>query len=490
MLAERPDGSDALLRVCAKKNTDWRVRRLIITLCSDSRLFKHPRELAKIEGDIVTDTTLNSALREAAIEAPARSERDAAALDPAVLSKVLRDRGESLTLRELALEAVMRHFATSSSVSKDLIAVLSDRGENASLRAAIPAVLRAIDPTGKEAAGPLLGILGDIKEEANLRLSIPPAIAAFDPQPVKLAGMMVSILKNEHEIKPLRLAVLRELRWITSIEVSRALDEIAGTAGDAEVREQVKLAVAARSAKLSVVSSELGTIEKSMPKGIAERRIPLPRNKPATVAARVGATDLPGRSTGFSLDFEPRAELRAGALRTVERESLGFHLYDFDEPPDAARTGYQVDWAGRIIADALAKQLAACGFEAIVEFDKPADKKDTPKPGSSSANRRATADVFGNVHFDVDHFPGKNRDQSTASLEVKVKIVGIANGKRSELFERSFREGETITGDGRAGRYERGKKAASAVLARFVEKLLLDPELEQKLVAFARSRGD
>ena len=198
---------------------------------------------------------------------------------------------------------------------------------------------------------------------------------------------------------------------------------------------------------------------------------------------------MPGRSAAYSRNFEPRAELRERALKTVDRQSLGFHLYDFEQPPGVARSGYQVDAAGRIIADALATQLGACGFEAIVEFDKPADKKDTSKLGSSSANRRPIADVSGNVHFDVDHFPGKDRDQTTASLEVRVKIVGRAGRQTRELFERTLREAETITGEGRSGRYDRGQKAASIVLSRFVEKLLLDPELEQKLAAFALERA-
>ena len=139
-------------------------------------------------------------------------------------------------------------------------------------------------------------------------------------------------------------------------------------------------------------------------------------------------------------------------------------MYDFEQPPGVARTAYQVDAAGRIIADALAKQLGACGFEAIVEFDKPAEKKDTPKGGANSKSCRAIADVSGNVHFDIDHFPGKDRDQTTASLEVKVKIVGIASGQKKELFERTLRDAETVTGEGRSGRYDRGQKAASIVL--------------------------
>ena len=80
MLALRPDGHDALLRVCAKKSTDWRLRRLIITLCTDSSSVKRTRELAKIESEIAGDSAQNPALREAAIEAASYSSRDEAVL--------------------------------------------------------------------------------------------------------------------------------------------------------------------------------------------------------------------------------------------------------------------------------------------------------------------------------------------------------------------------------------------------------------------------
>jgi hypothetical protein len=68
----------------------------------------------------------------------------------------------------------------------------------------------------------------------------------------------------------------------------------------------------------------------------------------------------------------------------------------------------------------------------------------------------------------------------------EVRIAETKNARASVLFERSYTEVETIEAPGRAGRSGRSETASATVLARFVDKLVSDPDLEQKLAAFQR----
>jgi hypothetical protein len=211
------------------------------------------------------------------------------------------------------------------------------------------------------------------------------------------------------------------------------------------------------------------------------------RRKPAASWARVGSSQLRGRVAGDSPVFKELAA-PGRALNAVPRDALGLRVHEFAEPPSIADRGFTVDSAGQIVADAIARQLGVLGFDVALETTVGSVGRVNEQGDLKAQDSLAVADVSGKVNFDIDHLPGKEKDQTTACLAVNVRIAGTKAAQASLLFERSYREVATIEAPGRASRSSRSQSAAAAVLSRFVDKFVSDPELEQKLAAFAGSK--
>jgi HEAT repeat protein len=447
-------GPQALVRVCASKNTDWRLRRLALQRLSRLRPEEMPAELVKTAGAIINDAAENAALRETAIIAFASlSPTTNDLINPALLVPVIRNPQEGPALREAAVESLGRLGTKAAATTEALLTVLKDNRQDASLRATIPL-----------------------------------ALATINPQAEAVAVVLIALLKDEHEDKNVRLAACRALGAVDSQDAGLALTAIVRTTQDMDLRREAEWASTFRSSRLKERDGPITSIESrySIHPGHRDE----PRQVPPTVTARVGTRRMAGRFLGDPyLAFEPREGSGMAALKAAGRDVLGFHVREFEQPPAVAASGFQVDRAGQIVAVAIARQLDVWGFEVALEIERERLIGDAPSNGPKPPARPLLVEVSGKLRLEVDHLPGKGRDDTTARLEAKVVIAGVKGGRRQVLFERSFQEIETIAAERRAGRSERGEKTASIALGRFVQKLLADPELERKLVAFCSAKN-
>ncbi len=379
LLNELPSGPEAVVRVCAKEATDWRLRRLALELASGRAHAEQRVVLARIAGGIIGDRRQVTALRETAIMVFGRcGPFNGEVADPETLLQVLRNPDDGTALRETAFDSLKQLGATGKLTVLDLI---------------------------------------------------------------KYSSFEDDLERHSDITRPVR-----------------GLSEMVGSA-----------MVRAGAVAFRPISS-------------------ISRRKPAASWARVGSSQLPGRVAGDSPVFK---ELAAPGreLKAVPRDALGLRVHEFAEPPRIADRGFTVDSAGHIVADAIARQLGVLGFDVALETTVGSGRRVNEQGDLKAEASLAVAHVSGKVNFDIDHIPGKEMDQTTACLDVKVRIAGSKAAQASLLFERSYREVATIEAPGRAGRSSRSQSAAAAVLSRFVDKFVSDPELEQKLTAFAGSKG-
>jgi hypothetical protein len=403
-----------------------------------------------------------------------------------IVSTIIRDPAENASLREAAIAAYGRFWHPVGVPIEPgiLVEVLRNAGEAPALRESAVGSLKELGTYASSAFGDLLAVLNDGREDISLRASIPPALTGIDRRAVGLADMLIAMLKNNREMTELRIAACLALVHIDFKDVhlaQHALDEVVRTTQDPDLRREAERSKELCLKRLNSLPDTVGVEGRERRLGLWPKRL--------SFSARIGTKQIPGRLSASFPSFKPRDALGQPALNAVGRDALGFRVHEFDKPPEIAESGFQIDSAGQIIADAIARQLGAWGFEVMLSSKEERFEIDEADSDSGPIGRRAVAEVSGRVRFDVDHVPGKDGDQTTARLDVKVVIVGTMGGQTTALFDRSFQEVETITAQRRAGRAERGQKAASIVLGRFVEKLLGDPELERKLVAFGRASG-
>lgn len=199
------------------------------------------------------------------------------------------------------------------------------------------------------------------------------------------------------------------------------------------------------------------------------------------------------RDQSYYVRYELQAGLRLAALhRAASGKSFAFEVLPFRQS-DAQPVpgGFHVERAGEIVAAALALQLDQMGYRVGLELAKAL----APLQERLGDRFKIDLDAFalkasfsGDVQFWVAHPARDGRYETTARLVVSVVLSGDRAGRAAEIYRRVVVDFETLQAEGPAGASERARRAAAAVLQRFVRTLTTDPRLEAALVSFVSGR--
>lgn len=207
--------------------------------------------------------------------------------------------------------------------------------------------------------------------------------------------------------------------------------------------------------------------------------------------ARIGAVKLSARTARHFVVYEPLTAWPGAAPlqnlhKAAEQDRLAFVVSAFEQVPAAdAGRDYNIDDGGEIIAAAIARQLDALRFFVVVELA--GDREQLPpelreKSAADFERFARRAEISGTVDFGIRHQPASSGFQTTAVLHVKVQVSSRGGGQTQRIYEREFKDSETLPCAGLAQRTETAKKTAAALLARFVQGFLTDPNLETSLL--------
>jgi hypothetical protein len=210
---------------------------------------------------------------------------------------------------------------------------------------------------------------------------------------------------------------------------------------------------------------------------------------------QTGARRVSGPLTaGNYVEYAAQAGVRWENLRqAIAGKVMPFEVLPFSQKKQGSFAGgFHVKQAGLILAGAIAAELEKMGYRVSMRLDEVGQQVELV-----GADQMRGSDgqflVFGAVEFRIEQGKAGDLQQVLAAISSDVEFFGrkpVADGKFKSLHKVHVEDQEKAAFPRLEDAADQSRKAAVAVLARAVKKVLGDPGLEPALAGFVQGEGN